>query len=294
MVDSLTIAIPTYNRCKDLCSLIDSIIPQLDENDELLVVDDASHDQTSEILQSNRRIRLISNPVNVGMVRNWNKCLTSATRDWVCMIHDDDTITPNTLAMIRKAYRLIQKPVLVGHSYKGGRLDSSLRCYIEEPGTWAVLHPLNVPSGVTIHKSIIDDVGIFDERFKYSADIEYFSRICSKYTSVVIENPQILTFNLHGQNYEYKTWSQSDFLLQLEQIEAMMINYAGLNQDAGLDYFRQKMNSYIRYIFNTASKADDKTLLRKVGLMAKNKPYLGKKNLVASHFASMFNWLPRY
>jgi glycosyltransferase involved in cell wall biosynthesis len=291
-VSSLTIAIPTYRRHQSVVSLINSLIPQLVDEDELLVVDDGSQDGTSEILSKMDRIRLISNTSNEGMLKTWNKCLTSASNNWVCIIHDDDTIAPDALKTIRKACALAQEPVLIGHSYCEDNFDTSFRCHVIEPGPWASLHPLAIPSGVTIHKSIIEDIGIFGEKFQYSADIEYFSRICSKYTSVIVENPRILTFNLHSQNYEYKTWSKPDFLTQLEQIEELIMAYSGLTGDKASEYFFHKMNSYVSYMLNTSSKAEDKTLLRKVGSMAKSKPYLMRRNRIAAHFASILNWVP--
>lgn len=290
----VTVAIPTFKRCKDVVSLANSIIPQLENQDELLVIDDGSQDSTSEILKEIKRIRLLSNPFNEGMLSTWNKCLTSATHDWICIIHDDDTLAPNGLEIIRKACMLVQEPALIGHNYSGDNFDNSFRCRIIEPGHWAALHPLAIPSGVTIHRSIIDNVGLFDEKFKYSADIEYFSRICSKYTSIIIENPCVLSFNLHGQNYEYKTWSKPDFMTQLEEIEELIITYSGLTGEKASEYFRSKMNQYITYMLQTSSKSEDKTLLRKIGLMVKNKPYIGKKNYVTAHFAAFFNWLPNF
>jgi glycosyltransferase involved in cell wall biosynthesis len=288
----LTIAIPTYKRHQSVVSLVNSLIPQLVDKDELLVVDDGSQDGTSEVLSKMDQIRLISNSSNEGMLKTWNKCLTSASNDWICIIHDDDTITSDALKTIRKACRLTQEPALIGHSYCGDNFDNSFRCRIIEPGPWASLHPLAIPSGVTVHKSIIEDIGIFGEKFQYSADIEYFSRICSKYTSVIVENPRILTFNLHSQNYEYKTWSKPDFLTQLEQIEELIMAYSGLTGDKASEYFFHKMNSYVSYMLNTSSKAEDKTLLRKVGSMVKSKPYLMKRNRIAAHFASILSWVP--
>ncbi|MBW4668546.1 MAG: glycosyltransferase [Cyanomargarita calcarea GSE-NOS-MK-12-04C] len=288
----LTIAIPTYKRCKSVVSLVNSIIPQLEDDDELLVVDDGSQDGTSDALGKIKRVRLVSNSTNEGMLSTWNKCLKFASRDWICMIHDDDTINSDALNTIRKACTLVQGSALIGHNYLGDNFDNCFRCRIVEPGPWSALHPLAIPSGVTIHRSIIDNLGLFNEQFQYSADIEYLSRISSKYTSIIIENPCILTFNLHDQNYEYKTWAKPDCLTQLEQIEELIVTYSGLTGDEALKYFHNKMNMYISYMLRNSYKATDKTLLRKVGIMAKNKSYLGRKNRVIAHLAALFNWTP--
>ena len=289
----LSIAIPTYRRCKSVVSLVNAIVPQLMDGDELMVVDDGSQDGTSDILSEINRVRLISNSSNEGMLKTWNKCLTSATYDWICIIHDDDTIAPDALQTIRKAITLVQEPTLIGHSYLEDDLDTCFRCRLVEPGSWAALHPLPVPSGVTIHREIIKAVGLFDERFQYSADIEYFSRICAKFTSVVIENPCIVSFNLHSQNYEYKTWGKPDFLTQLEEIEKCIITYSGINGEKASEYFRNKMNQYVKYIMNNSYKSEDKSLLRKFSSEAKTRKYLWRKTLLSAQIASLFNWTPK-
>ncbi len=291
---SLSVAIPTYRRCKSVVSLVDSIVPQLINGDELLVVDDGSQDGTSDVLRGVNRVRLISNELNEGMLKTWNKCLTSATHDWICIIHDDDTISPDALKTIRKAITLVQEPALIGHSYSGDDFDTCFRCRLVEPGPWAALHPLPVPSGVTIHREIIKAVGLFDERFQYSSDIEYFSRICAKFTSIVIENPRVVSFNLHSQNYEYKTWGKPDFLTQLEEIERCLITYSGISNEEASEYFHNKMNQYVRYIMDNSYKSEDKSLLRKFSLEAKTKKYLRRKNLLSAYIASVFNWAPKF
>jgi glycosyltransferase involved in cell wall biosynthesis len=287
----LSIAIPTYKRCDSVVSLVNSLIPQLMDGDELLVIDDGSQDDTSDRLSQIERIKFISNVSNEGMLKTWNKCLTATAHDWICIIHDDDTVAPNALKTIRKTISLVQKPALIGHSYSGNNdLDDSLRYRVVEPGAWAALHPLAVPSGVTIHRDIVKELGLFDERFQYSADIEYFSRICAKFTSIVIENPRIVSFNLHSQNYEYKTWGKPDFLTQLEEIEKCVVKYSGLNEEEASMYFRNKMNSYVRYIMDNSCKSEDKSLLQNFCSQAKTRKYLSKKNLLSAQVASVFNW----
>lgn len=290
----LTVAIPTYKRCKDVVSLVGAILPQLHEEDELLVVDDGSQDETAQCLESIKRIRLISNLSNQGMVKTWNKCLTSASNEWICFVHDDDTIAPEALKTIRKACSLISEPALIAHHSLDVDLDSCFRYRVVEPGAWAVQHSTLVPSGVTIHKYIIDSIGLFDEQFTYSPDIEYFARICSKFTSIRIESPHVLSFNLHNENYEYKTWCKPDFFTQLEKIEMLVGTYSGLSQDAVLRYFNYRMNQHIKHMLQYSSRADDKTLLQKVSLIIRSKPYLWRRNRVNTQVAALLNWSPNF
>lgn len=289
----ISISIPTYKRCESVVSLVNSILPQLMDEDELLVVDDGSQDGTFEILSKMEKVRLLSNSSNEGMLKAWNKCLSLPIHDWICIIHDDDTVEPDALATIRKVISLVKEPTLIGHSCDGDDLDRCFRYRVVEPGPWAVLHPFTVPSGVTIHREIIKAVGLFDERFQYSADIEYFSRICAKFTSIIIENPRVVSFNLHNDNYEYKAWGKPDVLNQLEEIERCAIEYAGIDGEKAETYFNDKMNSYVRYIMDNSYKSEKKYLLREFCSEAKTKKYLDKRTLLSAQIASILNWNPK-
>lgn len=290
----LTVAIPTYNRCQSVEKLIRSILPQLNPEDELLVIDDCSQDSTVEDLAIISQVRLVSHPSNQGMVKTWNHCLTEASHDWICMVHDDDMIADDALKTIRKACLLINQPALIGSKSLETEVDHAFRCRIVEPGSWSVLQAFSVPSGVTIHRAIVDTLGGFNEQFTYSPDLEYFSRVCAKYPVVAIENPQIIFFNLHSNNYEYVTWSKPDFLAQLEKIEAGITFNAGLEGDAASQLFYSRMNGHIAHILQYASRSSNKLLLKQFSLMVQTKPYLNRRNRLKANIAAILNWVPYF
>ena len=292
-LSTITVAIPTYNRCKSVLNLINQLIPQLDESDEILVLDDASQDGTADSISCMPRVRLVSNSTNQGMVKNWNKCLQLASHTWICMIHDDDLVTDETVKTIKKMISKVDEPMIIMHdSSPSNEPDQNCRYRVIEPGVWSVLNSARTPSGVTIHKEIFDSIGGFNEEFTYSTDIEYFARVCSIYAAVVIESPRILNFSLHSQNYEYETWSKSDFLKQLENIEKLVISYSNVREEVALSLFRKRMNSHIHHMLGCSPMSDNEFLLRQVGRTVSQKRYLSKKNLIKSYVASFLNWIP--
>lgn len=96
-----SILIPAY-KAKYLKECIDSILAQTYDKFELIIVNDASpEDLTSIINQYNdNRIRYYVNEKNCGaidVVDNWNKCLSYANGDYVICMGDDDKLLPNCL-----------------------------------------------------------------------------------------------------------------------------------------------------------------------------------------------------
>jgi glycosyltransferase involved in cell wall biosynthesis len=289
---SITIAIPTHNRCEAVTAVVTALLPQLQAGDELFVVDDGSDDGTAHSLNTISEVRLIRNETNQGMTSAWNSCLGLGSCDWICIIHDDDIVAPTALGAVRQACAVAGTPSLVGHRCVSPAIDSSLRCRVVEPGAWAVLNTLLVPSGVTVHRMIISALGRFSERFPYSPDIEYFARICRQYRSVVIENPPVIHCRLHQDNYQFSTWRRRDFLQQLEEIESLVTQYSGLSGAAASEAFRRRMNAHCAHMLRWSGHSGQAGLCRTVARAMRGRPYLRRRIRLAALVAALLNWYP--
>jgi abequosyltransferase len=102
----LTLAIPTYNRGVFLRQFLDSVRDQLRSTleVELIVSDNASTDETPEImreeLQIGTRLTYIRNPENIGSDANFLQCYERASGRYVWVMGDDDVLAPYALQRI--------------------------------------------------------------------------------------------------------------------------------------------------------------------------------------------------
>ena len=102
----LTIAVPTYNRAMYLKEFLSSIFDQLvaEPRVELIISDNASTDQTSEIVEdySGRglQIRYLRNESNTGMDANILQCFQQARGTYVWVFGDDDLILAGSMEKI--------------------------------------------------------------------------------------------------------------------------------------------------------------------------------------------------
>lgn len=94
---SLSIIVPTYNGSRFVAETLDSIIGQSFEDFEILVIDDASSDNTVEVVMSigDRRIRLIRNETNLGVAHTRNKAATQARGRYISPHDQDDLSEPD-------------------------------------------------------------------------------------------------------------------------------------------------------------------------------------------------------
>ena len=71
----ISVCIATFNGEKYLKLQLFSILSQLDIDDEIIIIDDASTDNTIEIINSfhDERIKIYKNIVNIGFVKSFEK-----------------------------------------------------------------------------------------------------------------------------------------------------------------------------------------------------------------------------
>lgn len=100
MNPKLSIIIPIYNTEKYLSKCLDSVINQSFKDFEIICIDNASTDNSLEILleyaQEDKRIKVISKQVTGNVATSRNLGLKNAKGEFVTFIDSDDWIEPNT------------------------------------------------------------------------------------------------------------------------------------------------------------------------------------------------------
>lgn len=97
----ISILIPVYNRQDFIAECIQSALNQTYKNTEIIVVDNASTDATWAICQKlasvDVRIKIFRNELNIGPVKNWEKCVSEASGELVKILFSDDCMLPDFL-----------------------------------------------------------------------------------------------------------------------------------------------------------------------------------------------------
>lgn len=88
----VSVIIPMYNSSKHIEECINSVINQTYKNLEIIVVDDASSDNSVNIVESKHdsRIKIIKLHKNVGAAMARNNGIKQATGDFICFLDSDD------------------------------------------------------------------------------------------------------------------------------------------------------------------------------------------------------------
>jgi glycosyltransferase involved in cell wall biosynthesis len=102
----VTIGIPTYNRADSyLRQALDSAIGQTYPNIEIVVSDNCSTDNTEALVKDliAPNLRYYRHDDNIGANNNFNFCLDQARGDYFLLLHDDDTIDEDFVAVCMDA-----------------------------------------------------------------------------------------------------------------------------------------------------------------------------------------------
>lgn len=104
MRKKLSICIPTYNRAKYLGDTLASIIQQATEEVEIVISDNASSDNTADLVNKYLKIfpaiTYYRHPENVGADRNYLKVVELATGDYCWLFGSDDVMKEYAIAKV--------------------------------------------------------------------------------------------------------------------------------------------------------------------------------------------------
>ena len=98
--DTVTVAVNTYNGASYIRAAIDSILAQSFTNFELLILDDASTDDTVGIIKScdDKRIHLLESEKAKSVADARSNIIKAAKGTWIAFLDQDDLWTPDKLA----------------------------------------------------------------------------------------------------------------------------------------------------------------------------------------------------
>lgn len=92
----VSIAIPTFNRSKLLKKCVESVANQDYDNVEIIISDNASTDDTQQVIESlierypHRQIKYFRNSSNIGLANNWRKAIMDRSLGEIGLILSDD------------------------------------------------------------------------------------------------------------------------------------------------------------------------------------------------------------
>lgn len=222
---TISVVIPCFNRAATLERAVSSVVRQTRPPLEIIIVDDGSDDGTRELIRQRFPQCIYLRQENLGVSRARNRGISAARGDWIALLDSDDEWLPSKLEhqlsllaslpdcrichtdeiWIRHGRRVNPKKK---HAKQGGELF--FRCL-----------PLCAisPSSVLLHRSLIEEVGGFDESFPACEDYDLWLRICVDNAVAFVETPQVIKYGGHPDQLSRTVWGLDRYRIRaLEKI----------------------------------------------------------------------------
>lgn len=196
----VSVIIPAYNAEKTILATLESVQKQTFSDIEVIVIDDGSTDRTVELTDTvqDSRVKVFSYQ-NSGVSVARNRGIECAIGDFITFIDADDLWTSDKLQLQLEA---LQKNPDAGVSYSWTTFidEKGNVLYKQEP----VFHEGNVylqllvenfilnGSNVLIRRQFVESVGGFQALLKYAEDWEFYIRLSTLCTFVLVPKHQVI------------------------------------------------------------------------------------------------------
>ena len=130
MDKKVSVIIPCYNQGKYVSDAIKAVLAQTYKNIEIVVINDGSTDNSSEIIKTfvdkNQNISFLNNKENRGVIYARNMAIEAANGEYILPLDADDTIEPT---YIEKAIKVLNDNPNIGIVYCKARMFGSKNKY---------------------------------------------------------------------------------------------------------------------------------------------------------------------
>ena len=175
----ITIITVTKNSEKFIKKNIKSVQNQTYKNYEHIIVDGNSEDNTIKIIKSyKKKIKLVKNHNDKGLYHAMNVGIKKSSGDIIGILNSDDIYFKNSLKLVNKYFKENKKlDFLFGSVYKHRLLHGYNPSIINWSFGFYTTHSV----GFFIKKKSQIKVGLYNLKYKYSADYDLFIRMIKKF-----------------------------------------------------------------------------------------------------------------
>lgn len=150
----VSVIVPVYNSEQELRDCLDSLVEQTEKDIEIIVIDDASTDNSPEIEAEYQKkypnVKVYRNERNLGQSETRNRGVELAEGDYIAFLDSDDYVNPGMYEELYQAAVDNNMPELIvtGLSFvKGNEYRKKDLTFIGKQST-TIIHPMDTPDQV--------------------------------------------------------------------------------------------------------------------------------------------------
>lgn len=200
----ISVIIPTFNRAQRVVEAVQSVLDQTLPAMEIIVVDDGSCDETLRAVQPLQEYVTYVHQQNSGVSSARNRGIRMARGSWIAFLDSDDLWLPDKL-QAQSSY-LAEHPQMricqTQEVWIRNGLRINPRKYHRKPSGHCFQYLLErcliSPSAVMIHRSIIEEIGLFDEALPACEDYDLWLRIGCRHPIGLVDETLVVKNGGHS------------------------------------------------------------------------------------------------
>ncbi len=212
----ITVVIPTYNRYELLKRALASVYSQSHMPKEIIIIDDGSTDNTSQIQKLFPHAKYIYQK-NAGVSSARNLGIKNSTCQWITFLDSDDTWHVEKLQ--RHVEFHTQNPEILmsytDETWIRDGLEVKIPKKFHKVGgdifDKCLSHCIIAPSATMMHKKLLDEVGLFDESLEVCEDYDLWLRVACGNSIGLINKKLITKYAGHEDQLSFKHWGMDRF-----------------------------------------------------------------------------------
>lgn len=209
---TVSVLISTHNRGRYIVETLNSLLAQTRPIDEIIVVDDASTDDTAETLAAYRqKVQVFHLEKNQGKSAALNMMIPRCRGDYIWLFDDDDVALPETLEN-HLAGLAARDDIDFTYSSTYHTRDADniwnrrvwrlndVPAVEPEAFLLQVMLGMNTPLlGMLIPRDVLIDIGLFDPELRRCEDLDLLLRLAAGYRGIKIDQPSFVCREHDGE-----------------------------------------------------------------------------------------------
>jgi glycosyltransferase involved in cell wall biosynthesis len=212
MNSDVSVIVPVFDREAVLGIAIESILQQSCEVAEVVVVDDGSSDGSAGVAEAfGGRVRCVRQK-HAGVAAARNLGLSVARGDLIAFLDSDDVWPAGSLDIRVEALDANRSADVAYGRTRIRMTATDNRRFANFDENKPLHHP--VLGSMLCRRAVFDAVGLFDETFEHSEDVDWLSRAKAKGVSLVQVDATVLEYRIHGGNMTLDVDRNQAYLLR--------------------------------------------------------------------------------
>ena len=256
----ISVIIPTFNRAHLLPRSIDSLLSQTLSAHSVVIVDDGSTDGTENLVCEKYPEITYLKQNNLGVSAARNAGIAATSDEWLAFLDSDDEWLPEKLQCQMDALEA-EPEMMVCHTdeiwIRNGKHVNPMKKH-NKHGGWIFDKCLPLccisPSSVIIHRSVLDEIGFFDQSLPACEDYDLWLRVASSYPVLYISEKLVVKHGGHQNQLSEKYWGMDRVRIQALEKIILSGNLIDENLNNAKQMLREKT-----IIFSTGARKRGRT-----------------------------------